>query len=441
MLQDFCRFITEKKLFHSGDSVLAAVSGGVDSMVLIELLYRANFNFAVAHVNFELRGLESDGDEAMVSAWCKQREIPFFSRKIPPHQHQFQNNISLQIAARELRYNWFNELAELHNFNSILTAHHLDDQVETILMQLINGQLVTGMLGIPVVNGLVKRPLMFANRKQILEFAIEQKINWREDATNEKDAYIRNKIRHHVLPELKKINPALTETIRKGVWKARGVYELFRKGLDNNYRNLVVPESGFIKIRKDDLLKFKNPDSVLFHLLTDHGFTQDVCRRLVRESITHTGAVFYSENFELSVDREFLIIRQFTAADNLLKVEISDAGAFTLGSQMLTCSFDSPSIDRGSDCACLDLAKLDLPLTWRRWLPGDEFMPLGMSHHKKVSDFLIDEKIPLALKPGVSVLLSGNTVAWVVGFRISELYKISPSTDRIFRIRKTEILN
>jgi tRNA(Ile)-lysidine synthase len=340
-----------------------------------------------------------------------------------------------------LRYDWFNELADQHQFSSILTAHHLDDQVETALMQLINGQLVTGVMGIPLVNDLVKRPMMFTDRNQIMEFALVQNIKWRDDASNNADTYLRNKIRHHVIPQLNEINPGLTETIEKGIWKARGAFELYRTGLAVTHEKLFFEDAGLTKISKNELLKFKTPGAVLFHLLQSYGFTVDVCRQLTGESMGHVGSVFHSEDFELSVDREFLFVRPLSSAGKQKPVTISGEGEFSLLNYRLTCRFDLPSINVDPVCACLDLAKLEFPLTWRLWLPGDEFMPLGMQHQKKLSDFLIDEKVPMAVKPGISVLLSGGRIAWVVGYRISEAFKVSPETKRIFRIQKTRILN
>jgi tRNA(Ile)-lysidine synthase len=441
MLGDFCRFISEKKLFLPEDRVLAAVSGGVDSMVMAELLHLARFNVTVAHVNFGLRGFDSDEDEALVAQWCMERNITFLSRKLPPQSYQREHKTSIQIAARVLRYDWFSTLADQHQFSSILTAHHLDDQVETVLMQLLNGQLVTGVMGIPLVNELVKRPMMFADRNQIMEFALAQNIKWRDDASNNTDAYLRNKIRHHVIPQLKEINPGLTETIEKGVWKARGAFELYRTGLAVTNEKLFFEDTGLTKISKNELVKFKTPDAVLFHLLHSYGFTVDVCRQLTSESLDHIGSVFHSDGFELSVDREFLFVRPLGSAEKHQPVPVSGEGEFILLNQRLTCRFNLPSIDVDPNCACLDSAKLEFPLTWRLWLPGDEFMPLGMQHQKKLSDFLVDEKIPIAVKTGVSVLLSGGRIAWVVGYRISDEFKVSPETERIFRIQKTQILN
>ena len=351
MLGDFCRFISEKKLFLPEDRVLAAVSGGVDSMVMAELLHLARFNVTVAHVNFGLRGVDSDEDEALVAQWCMERNITFLSRKLPPQSYQREHKTSIQIAARALRYEWFSTLADQHQFSSILTAHHLDDQVETVLMQLINGQLVTGVMGIPLVNELVKRPMMFADRNQIMEFALAQNIKWRDDASNNTDAYLRNKIRHHVIPQLKEINPGLTETIEKGVWKARGAFELYRTGLAVTNEKLFFEDAGLTKISKNELVKFKTPDAVLFHLLHSYGFTVDVCRQLTGESLDRIGSVFHSDGFELSVDREFLFVRPLGSAEKHQPVPVSGEGEFILLNQRLTCRFNLPSIDVDPNCA------------------------------------------------------------------------------------------
>lgn len=405
-----------------------AVSGGIDSMVMLHLFKECGFNIGVAHANFQLRGDESADDEKFVEGICKKKSIPFFTKRFKTEEFAKANHASIQMAARELRYQWFNEVLVEQQYDFLATAHHLNDSIETVLLNLVRGSGLEGLDGIDSKNGKVIRPMLFATRGQIENYAKENKIEWREDRSNATDDYSRNFIRHQVYPLLKELNPSLEKTFNDSIHKISGAVELIAIGIDQWKVTYERKNGNQIHFDKKGFESFKNPESVLWNLIKSFGFHFDQCCQIITALHGQSGKLFTSFQFELVVDRDHLIISKIQAelTETLIELNQSEAslGNFKLKIDRTekTDFKDNPSV------ACIDDNKLKFPLRWRKWKPGDSFHPLGMSHKKKLSDFLIDQKVSVSDKETVTVLESGNEIVWVVGLRIDERYKVIDST-------------
>lgn len=421
--------------------MLLAVSGGLDSMVMLQLFLKTGFRVGVAHCNFQLRGEESDGDERFVREVCQNQSIPFHVSRFETEAYARSNNISTQMAARELRYKWFDDLM-VQGYGCLATAHHFNDSMETILMNWINGGSLEALTGIPVKNGRIIRPLLFATRDELHQFALENSISWREDSSNDSVDYQRNFIRHRVIPGLKELNPSLERTIEYGLEKLKGEYGFFDAAFKDWERNFVAYAGDRIIISKKGFEKFPDGAPLLWRLLKHLGFNYDVCANIMATIHGQPGKMFRGAHHELTVDRDYLLVTPGANAWNDVVVGESESRAI-LGSWQMMIGLANDHNDYaagyGSDryTARLDAAKVKFPLHWRQWKPGDAFYPLGMEHRKKVSDLLIDEKVSRADKSWVTVLESEGQIIWVVGHRIDNRFKITEQTQRAIQFTVT----
>jgi tRNA(Ile)-lysidine synthase len=417
--------------------LLLAVSGGLDSMVMLHLFHILNFEIAVAHVNFGLRGTESDADQQFVRDWCAQHQISFFTTRFKTNNYATEHGLSIQMAARDLRYKWFNELAAQHKFQFIATAHHLNDSLETALLNLARGAGLEGLTGIAPLSGNRFRPLLFASRAEIEMYAAENDIAWREDSSNQTDAYQRNLIRHRVIPELKKINPALEAGFASMVVKINHDLEILNaesRQWNATYTELSGAE---VKIRKEGLQPANLPH--LWRMLRNYGFGWEQTERIQQAVDGQPGKIFYSTAHSLTVDRGFLLITKLIAPIETVSIPVAN-GKYQLGQQELEIQADQPPFFLpDKNVAVLDQVALSRDLVWRSWQPGDSFMPLGMNQRKKISDFLVDEKVPLGLKNKITVLESDGEIAWVVGLRIDNRFKITTDTSKAVIFRLTQL--
>lgn len=432
MIEAFRQFADKKELFSKQGKILAAVSGGLDSMVMASLLKLSGYDFAIAHVNFMLRGDASDADQQFVEQWCVAQGVQFFSEKMDAAKHAGEKGISVQMSARELRYSWFNELAIEHDFTQIATAHHQDDHLETVLMQLSSGYGPAAVCGIPVRNGKVVRPMLFTDRGSIQQFALENQIAWREDESNQGDEYVRNFLRHQVIAPWKRLNPNLLTSAEHSAFKGLGMMEIFTEGLLALKKRIIRREQNYTEfITIEDLQTFNNPASILFHLLYDYGFNRSVCEQMLA-SAHHTGRRFFSPNKIAWIDRGRILISNPLPVSRD-QIEIDGSGVFSKAGEIIYCTEAETLLDR-PNVASLDLERLQFPLTWRNWEPGDIFIPSGMTGRKKLSDFLVDHKVPAIHKASVSVVTSGGEIIWVAGFRVSEKYRAGTGTRKIFKM-------
>ena len=308
MLEQFLNHIDKLRLCDKSDSILLAVSGGVDSMAMLYLFNEAGFKVGVAHCNFQLRGKESDGDEAFVGQVCKELSIPVFIKRFETEAYAWENSLSMQMAARELRYTWFEELLTSHGYHFLSTGHHFDDSMETILLNLTRGASTDGLAGIPVKNGSIIRPLLFATKNEIEKFAIAKGMVWREDQSNLTDDYQRNFVRHQIIPKLKELNPSLEGTWQSGIEKIQGDLSLLHYGFAHWKKEYVTEDAERITVAKQAFDLFVQPASLLWRYVKTFGFNFEQCKEMIQSLNGQPGKRFFSLSHLLVIDRDLLIL-------------------------------------------------------------------------------------------------------------------------------------
>jgi tRNA(Ile)-lysidine synthase len=427
VLQQFLNHIRRFDLGEPPARILLAVSGGLDSMVMLHLYHTAGFEIGVAHCNFQLRGKAADQDTALVKDTCSALSIPFYGNSFDTADYALGKGISIQMAARELRYAWFDSLLAEHQYQYVATAHHLNDSIETVLLNWVHGGSSEAFGGIPVKNKRIIRPLLFASREALTQYALASNVVWREDHSNQSDDYERNYIRHHVIPHLKEMNPSLEQTILRGFEKSGGESALMTIGFENWKAEFVKVSSQRLQISKKAFHQMTYAPSVLWRLLRPYSFSFDTCSDVIASLHGQSGKRFLSSSHQLVVDREDLIVMPQPRDWNETIISDGQQKAI-LGSWLMSIENTGLRKSGASNEATLDADKVKFPLTWRKWRAGDAFYPLGMGHKKKLSDFLIDNKISVSDKDYVTVLVSAGEIIWVVGYRIDNRFRITEET-------------
>lgn len=422
--------------------IVVAVSGGADSMVLAALLQNAGVTIVLAHCNFGLRGEESDGDEALVKQWATEQGIPVYTERFATRAILEAEGGNLQETARDLRYAWFEQLRLRLSFDFIATAHHQQDAAETMLINLLKGTGIAGLHGILPQQGRIIRPLLSITKEELLAYAAAEHIPWREDSSNKKDDYIRNQIRHHLLPLAESIVPGATGQLYKSSLHVQEAEQLYLESI-TRYRHKLIEQRGqdwYIPVLK---LRHCSPlGTILLELLKPFGFTAAQLPDLLRLLSAETGKYINAAANRVIRNRNFLIVTplQQEASGHILLEEQGGA----VNTSHFNLDFAGKALDEtllqqilataDPNAAHLDYSKLEFPLILRPWKTGDYFYPLGMNNKKKkVSRFLIDQKVPLHEKANVWVLESNKKIAWVLGKRIDERFKIGAGTAHIFR--------
>ena len=435
----FVRYAEKHRLLPEGGRVLAAVSGGIDSMVMLRLLRDAGMDCAVAHCNFGLRGEESDGDEQFVKTEASTTGCPLHTVRFDTEAHAESKGISIQMAARELRYGWFEELACKHDYSAVAIAHHRDDRIETLFINLARGTGIRGLTGIKPASGLYVRPLLFASRNEITAYAESCGIAYREDSSNAGDKYARNFIRHHIIPGLERFFPGLQTSIERDIEHFSGAEAFYEEAIERFKQQVTFVKDGLTCIDLPALLDSPSPTTLLFEILNPFGFSRTVITDILDNAEHHSGRQFFSNTHRLITDRQSLTIQPIekqTAAR--YEIEESASEIYTPVRWSIR-QFDNYSgfvPDANPNVACLDRRQLHFPLLLRKWEHGDSFRPLGMKHSKKLSDFFINNKLSLIEKERLRVLVSGEQIVWVTGMRIDDRFKITDQTRRIVRIEQ-----
>lgn len=443
LLARFQAFIEENLLVQAGDSILLAVSGGVDSMVMAHLFWRLGVKIGLAHCNFQLRGADSEGDESFLKDWAEKSGIPFYSIRFETEKLAKEKQSSIQVLARDLRYAWLGEIQIQEGYTSIATAHHVNDSIETFLYNFTKGTGLAGLRGIPMRNGAIIRPMLFAKKTEILAYATEEELVYREDSSNATDKYSRNKIRHHLIPSMREINPALEETAARNFAILHETYQLYQERVERFKQNWVQHQAERMFISIEGLERHANTQqTLLFECLREEGFHwrqfDQIFQHFQRKKV---GAIFYSQTHRLLIDREFLVIEPLQKLDdNSGSIQISrETEMITLSDGMLIFehkmgkpnSFASPD-----QSAYLDADKIMYPLQLRRWKPGDTFCPLGMKgHHQKIQDFFTNNGFSRYQKEETWLLVDAqDEILWIVGHRVDERSKIIETTNSFLEI-------
>ena len=438
MYDAFISHIRQSPLFEPNKRYLLACSGGLDSMALAYILHAAGIQVELAHVNFGLRGTESDGDEEFVRNWAQDRSLPIHIHRANTVEWADKKGISIQMAAREIRYQFFEETRNQHHMEGIILAHHQDDQLETIFLNLVRGTGIEGLYGMSERRGWLIRPLLPFSRVQLESYMEEVKQTWREDRSNASSDYKRNKLRHSGLPALYNLEPDTRQNLLQSFERLKDTGKAFSDLFELWKTEHVREQHGISFLAYKSLSNMPGVASLLYFWLKPYGFNSDQALSLSKslEDIK-PGKLLRSATYELSLDRNELLLYPIPVAFPELELPVGTT-SFQLpeGGYHLTWGPSQKEIDRNPANAVFDLDQLEFPLQIRSWQEGDRFNPLGMQSEKKISDFLIDNKVPFALKKEVKVLVSGNKIAWVVGMRIADWAKVGPATQKCLHIQK-----
>lgn len=413
-----------QQLFGANDRILLAVSGGIDSVVMAHLFAYAGFKIGIAHCNFQLRENDADLDAAFVSELASHLKVPFHQVKFKTAAYAEEKKISIQMAARDLRYSWLRKIKEEFNYSYIAVAHHKNDTVETVLINMLRGTGIAGLHGILPKRDDIIRPLLYLTREDIEHVANVCNISYREDLSNRSSKYLRNKLRNEVIPILKEINPDLEQTFSQTIEYVKESEELVNLYLEEKRTELFHERQSELLINIEKLNEQKHIQALLFGLLKPYNFSATTVAEIIGALNGQPGKQFLSSSHKIVKDRKYLILSSLSEREGTITME----SLFTERIEPNK-SFGIPFSNK---IGCFDYEKLRLPLEVRTWQPGDSFIPLGMKSKKKLSDFLIDLKIPLNEKEKVKVVLSGSEIIWVAGYRINDKYKITPETKKIY---------
>lgn len=434
MLDKLKNHIAHNFPFLENKKLLLATSGGLDSMIMAHLFHKLQYDVALVHCNFQLRGLESFGDQNFVQDYAEANEIPIFVTQFDTEAFAKDYKLSTQVAARDLRYNWFYELLETENYDYILTGHHADDNIETFLINLSRGTGLEGLVGIPEQNDKIIRPLLPFSREEIAKYANANGIKWREDSSNASDKYLRNKIRHDLVPLLKELNPQFISSFQKTQSFLQQSQQMVEDASIMVYQQVAKQDEDEIRFDLKQLKKLPNYRSYLYQWLNEFGFLawDDVYDLVDSQS----GKQVFSPNFRLLKDRDFLILCPINTEIEVKDYFIAeDTKEVNIPLNITFCKVSDISV--GSNTTIfVDQDKLQFPLVLSRWREGDYFQPFGMEgKSKKVSKLFKDEKLSLIEKENVWILWSGETIVWIVGVRQDERFRVSESTQNILKIQ------
>lgn len=431
MIHTIRLYIEKYRLLSEDRPVLVGLSGGADSVALLGVLVRLGYPCIALHCNFHLRGEESDRDEAFACEFAESLEVPFHKIDFDTISYAGERHLSIEMAARELRYAWFEEMRERLGGQATAVAHHRDDNVETVLMNLIRGTGIRGMSGIRPRNGFIVRPLLCVSREDILAWLADQGYAYMVDSTNLSDAYTRNFIRLNVLPLLEEINPSARNTIARSAEHLSAAETIYIYVLEQARKEVVVSDD---RLSIGALMRFPAPKTILYELLKEYGFTRLVSDDIFAALTKEPGKLFYSSTHRLLKDRDYLWITSLEKKEKRTFVLDPEKGInhepIELSFQKLVITIGFP-IEKNKRIAYLDYDKLDFPLTLRTWKEGDWFIPFGMKGRKKLSDYFSDHKFSRIEKERTWLLCSGDAIVWVVGERTDNRFRMDESTKRV----------
>lgn len=436
-ISDVQQYISEHQLLGEGAKVIVGVSGGADSVALLDILHSLKYECIVAHCNFHLRGEESNRDAFFVEELCEKFKFKYERIDFDTEAYAAIHSISIEMAARDLRYNWFEQLRVIHLADRIAVAHHRDDSVETILLNLIRGTGIRGLTGIAPQNGYVVRPLLSVSREEIIDYLKDRKLSYVDDSTNSEDLYTRNKIRLNIIPLLETINPSAKESIIRTAENLSQVETVYRYYIEQVKADIFKDDA--IDLRK--LIQYIEPEAVLYEILTPYKFNPATIRQIFESLISQPGKIFYSETHKLVRDRESFILkkRNNISVESFTIREEDSFITYPLKMNVEVIKKESPfEIEKNNNILYVDKNKVQYPLTIRRWRQGDWFIPFGMKGKKKISDYFTDQKYSLFDKEEAWLLCSGDDIVWIAGKRSDDRFKVDKSTTEVLKIQLDE---
>lgn len=451
LLYAFRDFITKEKLFSPGDRLLLAVSGGLDSVVLCELCVRAGLDFTIAHCNFQLRGAESDRDQQFVLQLGAGYNQEVLNRNFDTKAYAVAARLSIQEAARELRYAWFREILEDWKLdptsagrrNVLFTAHHLDDNIETLLMNFFKGTGIAGLRAMLPRQGEIMRPLLFADRARLRHFAIEQGLSWVEDSSNESDKYTRNFFRHQVIPLVQQAFPSALHNLADNLGRFREIELIYRQAVEQQMDNLLEFKGSEIHIPVLKLKKSTPLRSLVYEIFSAYGFSPQQTEGIISLLGSPSGKYLCSATHRILKNRNWLILSPLRAVDsgNILLEGADIKVPYEQGYirvELLPVPDQFPPASSSASVAWLDAAQISFPLLLRKWRPGDYFYPLGMRKKKKLARFFIDNRLSLTDKEKIWVVEMDKKIIWIVGWRIDDRFRVTPSTRKLLKISRAD---
>jgi len=437
--EEFLKYISKNKLFEKKDKILVAISGGLDSVVLLDLLFKSGFKISVAHCNFQLRGKESDMDEEFVKELSKKYKIECFIKICNAADYAKIKKLSIQESARELRYKWFEQILIENKFNKLAVGHHFDDNLETFFINFSRGSGLSGLKGIPLINENIVRPLLYASRGEIEKYAEENNLKYREDSSNKSEKYLRNKLRHNLLPNFIEILGGSDETLKKSMSYLAEDELIFNQIMEQKRSEIIKENDGYLLIEKSKLLSLSPINTWVYYLLKPFGYsraiTDDISEGLKNDN---NGKTYFSQSHRLITDRDKLFLNPISEMLDSQEYIIKQGAKEINQPIKLTFSIVENNVDfkieKKTDIAYFDFDKLSFPLRLRRWKKGDRFHPFGMQGSKLLSDYFIDQKLSLPQKENLWLLVSKEEIIWVVGMRTSDLFKLDAGNKKVLSI-------
>ena len=445
MINHFNNYINHNNLCQPEDKIILAISGGIDSVSMFYLFLENDYkNLIVAHCNFSLRGTESDEDETFVKNLAEKNNIPFYTIRFDTQSYATENGISIQMAARELRYEWFNKLQNELNAKFIAIAHNSDDNVETFLLNISRGTGLKGLTGIKPKNDNIIRPLLFASREMLVNYCSEKNIEYRTDSSNRDNHYLRNNLRNIIIPQFKTSFPAFSNNIIGNIERFEGIYEVYENYIEKLKNELFTYSNNLIEIDIYKLLLQKPITTILFELIKGYNFKIEVVNEIIESLKGISGKSFYSQTHRIIKDREKLIITEIPKENNQLFYIDFNSEIEDLPIKLKFEIFDYNSdfqFDKSASIAYFDADKIIFPLILRKWNHGDYFIPFGMSGLKKISDFFTDKKLSLIDKENAWLLCNGKDIIWITGMRTDNRFRITENTKNVLVIKILTIKN
>ena len=434
MKEQIQQYIIQHQLLSGEKPVVVGISGGADSVALLHILVSLGYKCIAAHCNFNLRGDESFRDEQFTIDFTKRLQVPLCKISFETNKYAQENRLSVEMAARELRYRWFEELLNTYDADAVAVAHHRDDSVETLLINLTRGSGITGLTGIKPKNGNVVRPLLCVSREDIYAYIENNGLEYVTDSSNSSDIYTRNFIRLKVIPLLEEINPSVKASL------ARTANHLYDASLIYNHsieeaRRVIIQNN---RLSISALLSFPAPATILYEMLKPYGFSRTVCESIFTVLDKDSGKIFYSPTHRLLKDRSDLLIDVLSGEDNrayLINLEDDNVDLPVELKPEIVVIKESYQIEKDKKFAYFDFDKLSFPLVLRHWQEGDWFVPFGMKGKKKISDYFSDKKFSLFDKEKTWLLCSGQDVIWIVGERTDNRYRIEKTTKRVLKLK------